>query len=122
MAPSLAEYAYGAAAHSASCCSMGRTPGDVVDDRLRRTLAREVLEHLRNHLKWANGRLLATNLVLTAAHQERHRVPRFQCCLEKIVVSIDPEFQTPTTPLNREAQASPRRGQLRIDGDLVAMQ
>jgi hypothetical protein len=38
------------------------------------------------------------------------------------VISIDPEFQAPTTPLNRAAQASPLRGQLRIEGDLVALQ
>src|SRR5580693_7121473 len=74
-------------------------------------------------LKRANNSCtVAANLVLTAVHQERHRVPGFQCCLEKIVVSIDPEFQTPTTPLNREAHASPLRGQLRIDRDFVAVQ
>ena len=48
-APSLAEYAYRARRTQLSCCSRGRAPADVVDDRLRRTLAREVLEHLRNH-------------------------------------------------------------------------
>jgi ApbE superfamily uncharacterized protein (UPF0280 family) len=60
--------------------------------------------------------------VLTAVHQERHRVAGFQCCLEKLVVRIDPEFQTSTTPLDPEAQASPLRRQLRIDGDLVTLQ
>jgi hypothetical protein len=99
----------------------GAGPGGVVDDRLRLTLAREELEH-QEPLERANSCLVAANLVLTAIHQERHRVPGFQCCLEKIVVSIDPEFQTPTTPLNREAQSSPLRGQLRIDRDFVALQ
>ena len=48
MAPSLAEYAPGTGPLSVVLFH-GVGLGDVVYDRLRRTLAKEGLEHLRNH-------------------------------------------------------------------------
>ena len=75
--------------------------------------ARGGLEHLRNTKE---GKQLAARTEPRADGRlpRGSSSPQFQFCLQKIVISINPEFEAPTTPFNRETQASPLCGQLRI--------